>query len=105
MSDIYTITEVKVIKDKILFLKFSDGVSGTFNFDEYFSYKGILSPLKDQAYFEKVCITDGTICWPDECDMCPDVLYSIITNQKIFQDGKVVFDPSLKKQAWVESNY
>ena len=105
MSEIHTITEVKVIKDKVLYLKFSNGASGSFNFDDFFTYKGILSPLKDKSHFDLVSLNDGTICWPNECDLCPDVLYSIVTNQKIYQNGKVVFDPSLKKDAWIEENY
>lgn len=101
MNDPHTIKEVKILGGKNIYLKFSDGKSGIFNFEDFFTYKGILAPLQDQEYFNQVAIIDGTIAWPDECDFCPDVLYSIITNEKIYVDGKLVFDPSLKKNAWV----
>jgi hypothetical protein len=101
MSEFHKIIEVRVLKDKNLFLKFSDGKSGSFNFDDFFTYKGILAPLKDDHFFQQVSIVDGTISWPNECDFCPDVLYSIITNEKIYDNDKLVFDPGLKKNAWL----
>lgn len=101
MTEVHKVIEVKVLKDKNIFLKFSDGKSGTFNFDDFFTYKGILAPLKDDLYFQKVEILDDTISWPNECDFCPDVLYSIITKEKIYVNKKLVFDPNLKKNAWI----
>ncbi|NOT77536.1 MAG: DUF2442 domain-containing protein [Bacteriovoracaceae bacterium] len=101
MNDPHKIIEVKVLKDKNLYLKFSNGKSGSFNFEDFFSYKGILKPLSDQNFFNQVSIADGTIAWPNEIDFCPDVLYSIITKEKIYHDNKVVFDPSLGKNAWL----
>lgn len=101
MSESHKIIEVRTLDGKNLFLKFSNGKSGTFNFEDFFSYKGILAPLKDDNFFKKVTIVDGTISWPDECDFNPDVLYSIITNEKIYVDGELVFDPLLKKEAWL----
>jgi hypothetical protein len=101
MSEIHQIAEVKTLNGKNIFLKFSNEKSGTFNFEDFFSYKGILAPLKDEEVFKKVTIVDGTISWPNECDFNPDVLYSIITNEKIYVDGELVFDPLLKKDAWL----
>ncbi len=101
MNDPHKIIEVKVLNDKNLYLKFSNGKSGSFNFEDFFSYKGILKPLSDQNFFNQVSIADGTIAWPNEIDFCPDVLYSIITKEKIYHDNKVVFDPSLGKNAWL----
>lgn len=101
MNECHEIVEVRVLEGKNLFLKFSNGKSGTFNFDDFFTYKGILAALKDDQFFQKVAIIDGTLTWPNECDFCPDVLYSIITNEKIYDNDKVVFDPSLKKNAWI----
>lgn len=101
MNDPHKIIEVKVLNDKNLYLKFSNGKSGSFNFEDFFSYKGILKPLSDQVFFNQVSIADGTIAWPNEIDFCPDVLYSIITKEKIYHDNKVVFDPSLGKNAWL----
>lgn len=101
MNEVHQIVEAKVLPEKILFLKFSNGKSGTFNFDNFFEYKGILEPLKDPLFFNKVSVTNGTISWPNECDLCPDVLYSIVMNEKIYSEGTVVFDPSLGKGAWL----
>lgn len=101
MSEIHKIVEVKALGLKTLFLKFSDGKSGSFAYDDFFTYKGMLEPLKDQNFFNKVEVVDGTIAWPGEIDFCPDVLYSIVTKEKIYYNNKVVFDPSLGKNAWL----
>jgi hypothetical protein len=101
MNEVHQIIEAKVIPEKNLFLKFSNGKSGTFNFDDFFDYIGILEPLKDSLFFNKISVTNGTVEWPNECDLCPDVLYAIVMNEKIYHNGSVVFDPSLGKNAWM----
>jgi hypothetical protein len=101
MNEVHHIIEVKVLTGKNIFLRFSNGKSGSFNFDDFFNYIGIFEPLKDQAYFEKVSVSEGTITWPNDCDLCPDVLYSIVMGEKIYHDGNLVFDPTLGKKAWI----
>ncbi len=102
MNQPHTIIEAKTLNGKNLFLKFSNGISGSFNFDDYFTYKGILAPLENQEFFNQISVNEGTICWPTEIDLCPDVLYSIVTKEKIYHNNKIVFDPSLGKNAWLE---
>lgn len=89
------IVEVIALPEKFLYLKFSDGKDGMFCLEDYFPYKGIFKKLKNDSFFIQVNVNRfGTIEWPGEIDLCPDVLYSIITKKKIIYKGKVVFDPS-----------
>jgi hypothetical protein len=34
-------------------------------------------PLRDLERFKEVYCDYGTICWPNEADFCPDLLYTI----------------------------
>jgi hypothetical protein len=36
---------------------------------------GIFSELKNPGYFSLVRIENGTVCWPNEQDICPDTLF------------------------------
>lgn len=53
--------------------------------------KGLFRPLKDIEYFKKVTLDDNqyplSIRWPNDADICPDVLYEL---------GKAVKAPSKK---------
>lgn len=48
-------------------------------------FRGVFEPLKDEAYFFKVDVNPewGTIFWPNGADLDPDVLYSMVTGEKI----------------------
>jgi hypothetical protein len=97
------IIEAKTFPGKIIHLKFQDGVEGEFCFTDYFECnQGISKKLQDETYFQKVSVNHefGCIEWPNGYDPSPDVLYAIISKQKIIIDNKTVFDPALGKQAW-----
>ena len=44
-------------------------------------------PLRDLERFKEVYCDYGTVCWPNEADLCPDVLYKL---------GKDIARPSQK---------
>ena len=98
------IIEVKASPHMNLWLKFSDGLSGEFCFSDYFKCDTDISrKLLDPTYFSKVKVNNefGCIEWPNGYDPDPDVLYAIISKQKIIVNEKVVFDPSQGRDAWV----
>ena len=98
------IIDVKTNPQMKLWLKFSDGVEGEFCFGDYFPCNTEVSKkLLNPDYFSKVSVNKefGCIEWPDGYDPAPDVLYAIITKQKIIVNEKIVFDPALGKSAWL----
>lgn len=98
------IIEVKALPGKKLYLKFSDGLEGIFCFCDYFSCDKEKSiELLNDSYFKKVFLNQefGSIEWPNGYDPSPEVLYSIISKQKIIIDDLIVFDPSLGKKGWI----
>jgi len=96
------IIEVQALPGKILSLKFSDGTAGTLNYEQWFDYEGVFSDLLSDEIFSQVAVNEtGTIEWPGEIDLSPEVLYAIVHHQKIIVDDQIVFDPSLGKGAWL----
>ncbi|MGD1939024.1 MAG: DUF2442 domain-containing protein [Cyanophyceae cyanobacterium] len=36
---------------------------------------GVFQELKNKDYFKQAKAFNGTVCWPNEQDICPDTLY------------------------------
>ena len=69
------VSEVKHIKEFILWLKFSDGRSGEIDLEK-FLWGPVFEPLKDIDFFKKFSLSKstGTISWPNEADFAPEFL-------------------------------
>lgn len=79
------IIEVKSLRDYWVYLHFEDGVEGKVNIAELIEFRGVFAPLFDPAYFAQVRVNMelGTIYWPNDADLDPDVLYSIVTEEPL----------------------
>ena len=79
------ITAVQPLDGYRLKLHFEDGLSGIVDVTDLIPFEGVFAPLRDRDYFVQVRVNPeiGTICWPNEADIDPDVLYSIITGEPI----------------------
>lgn len=68
-----------------LWLRFQDGAEGEIDLGPLLSFEGVFAPLRDPAYFARVRVNPdlGTICWPNDADWDPLVLYSLVTGQPI----------------------
>jgi len=79
------IVKVRPLKDFHLHLEFEDGVEGEVDVRKLVKFKGIFVALMDESFFAKVDVNPewGTIFWPNGADLDPDVLYSIVTGEKI----------------------
>jgi hypothetical protein len=79
------IVKVKPLKNHRLQLEFEDGVKGEVDLRKLIKFKGVFKPLEDYTFFVKVKVNPewGTIFWPNGADLDPDVLYSLVTGEKI----------------------
>lgn len=61
-----------------LHIVFEDGVNGDLPISELIEFSGIFAPLQQPEFFAqvKVHLELGTIYWPNDADLDPDVLYS-----------------------------
>lgn len=71
------ITDVEVLHDHVVALRFADGVKKIVDLDP-FLHGPIFAPIrKDPSAFAMVRVDPeaGTIVWPNGADLAPDVLY------------------------------
>lgn len=68
-----------------LWLRFRDGTEGEIDLGPELTFQGVFAPLGDPAYFARVRVNPdlGTICWPNDADWDPLVLYSLLTKRPI----------------------
>jgi len=73
----WDVTDVKIIENHALWVRFHDGVEGAVNFRPIF-FRGAFSHLDDLAQFQQVMVVDGVVTWPGELDLAPDVMHTEI---------------------------
>jgi len=71
------ITDVEILHDHVVRLRFADGVDKTIDLDPYLHGRVFASIRTDPAMFGSVKVDPdaGTIVWPNGADLAPDVLY------------------------------
>jgi len=55
-------------------ITFTDGVTGIYDCTPLLDW-GVFQELRDMVHFSQARAADGTVVWPHEQDICPDVLY------------------------------
>ena len=57
-------------------LSFSDGKEGIFDGSSLLKRSGpLLEPLRDEAYFKRLFIDAGPLCWPNGLELSPARLH------------------------------
>lgn len=68
------VKSVKTLPHYQLEVTFDDGQVREFDVKPYLD-KGFFGELKDEAYFNSVTVSMGTVQWPHGQDFCPDTLF------------------------------
>lgn len=68
------VEQLKFESSHTLLLTFTNKEVRIFDFGPYLSYP-IYEVLKDESYFKKARVFNGTIMWDEETDFDPDTLY------------------------------
>jgi len=76
----WDIVEVKPEPDCCLFVRFQDGLSGRIRFRPE-ELTGVLEPLREPQFFNRVFIDQGAAAWPGEIDLAPDGMYRQIATE------------------------
>ena len=75
------VVEVKPESDYRLFVRFKDGLSGHVRLREE-ELTGVLEPLRDAQFFNRVFIDNGAVAWPGEIGLAPDAMYRQIAAER-----------------------
>ncbi len=70
----WDVVEVKAEPGHRLFVRFIDGASGMVQID-LSELRGVLEPLRDPSFFERVFVDHGVAAWPGDIDLAPDAMY------------------------------
>lgn len=81
------IIEVHPLENHQIYLKFEDRKDGIIEVSSLVEFTGIFAPLNNLDYFKTLKLNPewGTIYWENGADLDPDVLYSIVTGEKLLQ--------------------
>lgn len=77
----WDIVEVKPEPDYKLFVRFKDGLAGHVQLLPG-ELTGILAPLLNAEFFERVFIDSGAVAWPGDIDLAPDAMYEQIAGSR-----------------------
>jgi hypothetical protein len=77
------VVEVRHVGGHKLWLRFNDGESGEVDLSNWLQFDGVFEPHRDEAFFAKVRVDMGTIAWPNDTDLDPLVLYSLVTGKPL----------------------
>lgn len=79
------VTQVKHLEGYRLWCRFDDGFGGEVDLQPVLSLRGLFEPLRDLNYFAQVRVNPdlGTICWPNDADVDPVVLYALVSGTEI----------------------
>jgi len=58
-------------------LTFTNGDKGEIDLARHIQFLHALAPLADPAFFQRVYIDHGTICWPNNIDLDPIVIHHL----------------------------
>ena len=75
----WDVVEVKPEPDYGLFVRFRDGLSGRVRFRRE-ELTGVLSPLLEPGFFNRVFIDQGAVAWPGDIDLAPDAMYQQVAS-------------------------
>ena len=75
----WDVVEVKPEPECCLFVPFQDGLSGRVRFRSE-ELTGVLAPLREPQFFNRVFIDRGAVTWPGDIDLAPDAMYRQIAS-------------------------
>ncbi len=74
------ITEVEILRDHVVRLRFADGVEKTVDVDPYLRGRVLSEIRSDPTAFALVTVDSGagTIVWPNGADLAPEVVPGLV---------------------------
>jgi hypothetical protein len=73
----WDVIEVKPTGNRILSIKFADGLNGTIRIDPSYC-TGVFGALLDDNLLYQAVVQYGAVTWPNGLDLAPDTMYKEI---------------------------
>jgi len=73
----WRVTEMQLLEDRAMRVRFVDGVEGVVRFGPNF-YRGVFAHLVDADRFAEARVEMGAVTWPWELDLAPDRMHDDI---------------------------
>ncbi len=80
MAAYWRVSEVRVIEDRAVWVRFADGLEGVVRFPPDF-FQGVFSPLSAPEKFREISVVGGIVTWPGGLDIAPDTMYDEVKLQ------------------------
>ncbi len=77
----WDVVEVVSGSDRCLFVRFRDGLSGRVHVGPE-ELTGVLAPLREASFFNRVFIDQGAVAWPGDIDLAPDAMYRQVASDR-----------------------
>ena len=77
------VVDVRALGDYRLFVRFDDGVQGDVDVASFVTFDGVFEVLRDPARFAEAFVDLGTVCWPNDLDLAPEVLYAKVSGRPL----------------------
>lgn len=68
------VRQIEVLHEYVVRFTFANGVIRDIDFDRYL-HGGVFEPVRDPVFFRQARVAEGTIAWPNDADIDPNVLY------------------------------
>jgi hypothetical protein len=87
----WDVVEVKPEPDYRLLVRFRDGLAGHVQLVPA-ELSGVLAPLLNVEFFERVFIDSGAVAWPGDIDLAPDAMYAEVATSRLKQQDPDTID-------------
>lgn len=74
MAAYWRVSEVRIVDQYALKVRFVDGLEGVVRFSPGF-FRGVFSHLANPEQFQQVGVVNGAVTWPGELDLAPDAMH------------------------------
>ncbi len=82
-SSLPQVINVVVRPEGVLTIDFDNGDQGDLQLSSHLSLTGYFAPLAQQDFFQRVFVDHGTLCWPNNIDLDPVVVYAWTVGEPI----------------------
>ena len=83
LAPIPQVLKVIARREFVLEIHFTNGDKDDLHLTKHLSLTGYFAPLAQREFFQQVFVDHGTLCWPNNIDLDPVVVYAWTVGEPI----------------------